>query len=393
VEKNMFLGHDVSRLGFGAMRLPVDADSGKVDIAETRRMVEFAYNNGVNYFDTAFSYHNGESEIVMGEILKAYPRDSWYLASKMPGHEINPDFDPQFTFETQLKKCGVDYFDFYMLHNVYENSMGVYVDKDLGVIKYLLEQKKAGRIKHLGFSTHARLDTLKKFVEDYGENFEFVQIQLNYLDWTVQDAKEKYEFLTDKGLAVIVMEPCRGGKLASVSQEHERLLKEYRPDESVASWAFGFIRNLPNVKVVLSGMTTFEQVEDNVKTFSTSAYLNGEEMALVKKIAEETSDIVPCTACRYCCKECPMELNIPLLIQMYTDAKLTPTMNLRMSVETLGEGKQPKNCIGCGNCSQVCPQNIDVPGVLKEFADILETIPSWVDVSKERAKQIEQYRK
>lgn len=392
MEKNLFLGHEMSRLGFGAMRLPVDAETGKVDVEETKRMVDFAYKNGVNYFDTAFSYHGGESEIVMGEILKEYPRDSWYLASKMPGHEINPNFNPKSTFELQLKKCGVDYFDFYMLHNVYENSLGVYTDENIGVVEYLIEQKKAGRIKHLGFSTHARFDTLKKFVEEYGDNFEFVQIQLNYLDWTVQDAKEKYELFTNIGMPIIVMEPCRGGKLANLPGTHEQMMKELRPDDSVASWAFGFIRNLPNVKVILSGMTTYEQVEDNVKTFTERSMLNENEMQLLSRIAAEITDIVPCTSCRYCCKECPAELNIPLLLQLYTDAKLTPTMNLRMSVDSLPEEKHPANCVGCGNCTQVCPQSIDVPSIMKEFSDILQSIPSWVDVSKERAKQSLRYK-
>ena len=220
-----FQDKKLSLLGFGAMRLPVDA-AGKVDEAQVSAMVDFGMQNGVNYFDTAWPYHDGESERIMGRLLRKYDRSSYYLATKYPGHQIlSKGYDPSEIFEEQLKKCGVEYFDFYLLHNVYEKSMETYLDPRWGIIDYFKEQKRLGRIKHLGFSTHARTETLRRFLDICGENMEFCQIQLNYLDWTLQDARGKYELLTERGIPVWVMEPVRGGKLAAFPAEKEAALK------------------------------------------------------------------------------------------------------------------------------------------------------------------------
>jgi predicted aldo/keto reductase-like oxidoreductase len=211
-----FQGKQLSMLGFGAMRLPVDGN-GTIDEEQVKRMAAYAMENGVNYFDTAYPYHGGESERVMGRVLSAYPRESWYLATKYPGHQIlSTGYNPAEIFEEQLCKCGVEYFDFYLLHNVYEKSMETYLDPQWGIIDYFKEQKRLGRIRHLGFSTHAATPGLEKFLDACGDDMEFCQIQLNYLDWTLQDAASKYELLAKRGIPVWVMEPVRGGKLAAL---------------------------------------------------------------------------------------------------------------------------------------------------------------------------------
>ena len=263
-----FQNKKLSLLGFGAMRLPTLED-GTIDETQVKEMTAYAMEHGVNYYDTAYPYHGGESERVMGRILKEYPRDSFYLATKYPGHQILSDgYNPAAIFEEQLEKCQVEYFDFYLLHNVNEKSVETYMDPQWGIVDYFKEQKKLGRIKHLGFSTHAQVDCLKEFLDYCGEDMEFCQIQLNYLDWTLQNAKGKYELLTEHGIPVWVMEPVRGGKLAVLSEDREAKLKAVCPDASVASWGFRFLQGLPNVQMVLSGMSNMEQMQDNIKTFT-----------------------------------------------------------------------------------------------------------------------------
>ena len=371
-------------LGFGTMRLPTHAD-GSIDEAQVAEMTAYALEHGVNYFDTAYPYHGGESEQVIGRVLSKYPRDSWYLATKYPGHQISSTgYDPAEIFEEQLKKCGVEYFDFYLLHNVYEKSMEVYLDPKWGIIDYFKEQKRLGRIKHLGFSCHAETKGLKEFLDACGEDMEFCQIQLNYLDWTLQDAKGKYDLLTERGIPVWVMEPVRGGRLASLSDAEEAKLKALHPEDSVASWGFRFLQALPNVKMVLSGMSSMEQMVDNVKTFTEDKALSAEETALLLDIAEGMKDSIPCTACRYCCDGCPAGLDIPGLISTYNELRFSPAVNVAMRIEFLPEDKKPTACIGCGQCTRMCPQNIDVPGALKDFAEKLSKLPSWAEICRQR---------
>ncbi|MBP3422096.1 MAG: aldo/keto reductase [Lachnospiraceae bacterium] len=374
----------LSLLGFGAMRLPVKED-GTVDKEQVKTMVRHAMDHGVNYFDTAWPYHDGQSETVMGEVLSEYDRDSYYLATKYPGHQISETYDPAALFEAQLEKCGVDYFDFYLLHNVYEKSMDVYLDPQWGILDYFKEQKRLGRIKHLGFSTHAQMDCLKEFLDACGEDMEFCQIQLNYLDWTLQDAKAKYDLLTEKGIPVWVMEPVRGGKLTKLDEANEQTLKALRPDEKIPAWAFRFLQGLPNVKMILSGMSDQTQMEDNVSTFADSKPLTKEETEVLLKIAESMKDSVPCTACRYCCKGCPMGLDIPMLIGIYNEIRIIPTVNAVMRIEGLPKDKQPSACIGCGKCMQICPQNINIPAVMKDLNERMQKIPSWEEICRQRA--------
>lgn len=380
-----FQGEKLSLLGFGTMRLPL-LENGEIDEAQVDQMVRFALDHGVNYFDTAYPYHSGMSERVIGRVLKQYPRDTYCLATKYPGHQISDSYDPAAVFEEQLEKCGVDYFDFYLLHNVYENSIKTYMDPQWGILDYFREQKRLGRIRHLGFSAHGSLENMEEFLDYCGDDMEFCQIQLNYLDWTLQNAKEKYEMLTKRGIPVWVMEPVRGGKLASLNAPAEEKLKSMRPDESVPAWGFRFLQGLPNVKMVLSGMSNMAQMEDNVGTFEERKALSEEEEQVLLDIAESLKNSIPCTACRYCCDGCPMELNIPMLLATYNEIRFAPATNSAMRIEALPEDKRPTACIECGQCTSICPQHIDVPTELKNFAEALTKIPSWAEICRQRAE-------
>jgi len=374
-----FSGKKLSLLGFGAMRLP--EKDGKIDEHQVEIMVRYAMENGVNYFDTAYPYHSGMSERMMGKVLSKYPRDSYYLADKFPGHQIMQRYDVKALFEEQLRRCKVDYFDFYLLHNVYEESLQTYLDPRWGIMDYLREQKRIGRIRHLGFSTHGHLDMMKAFLEKYGADMEFCQIQLNYLDWTLQNGKEKYELLEKMNIPVWVMEPVRGGKLANFTDTR---LTERRPEASTASWGFRFLQGLPNVKMVLSGMSNLEQMVDNVKTFTSRDPLSDAEQELLFEIAEGMKNVIPCTGCRYCCDGCPMELNIPAMMSICSDIRFAPVVNSVMMLQALPDNKQPSACIGCGQCTKVCPQGIDIPAVMQELSERLEKMPLWSDICRQR---------
>ncbi len=379
-----FKGKKLSMLGFGTMRLPMKG--GSVDEEETIKMTDYAINCGVNYFDTAYPYHDGMSEIIIGRALSKYPRDSYYLADKYPGHQISDTYAPREIFEEQLKKCGVEYFDFYLLHNVYENSMDVYLDEKWGIIDYFKEQKRLGRIKHLGFSTHARCDALEKFLDAAGDDMEFCQIQLNYLDWTLQDAAAKVEILRKRDIPIWVMEPLRGGKLCNLTKEQEEKLSKMRPGKTPADVAFRFLQGIGEIKVVLSGMSNFSQMQENIETFRSFDPLDDEERAVLLSVAEDMKNSVPCTACRYCTSCCPMGLDIPALIATYNELMVDAKTNPTMWIEGLAEDKKPSACIGCGGCEHICPQMIEIPKVMKKLSQKLETIPKWSDICKARAE-------
>lgn len=381
-----FQGKELPLLGFGTMRLPlISGENGApVDEHQVDAMVDYAMAHGVNYFDTAYPYHGGKSELIIGKSLSRYPREKFYLATKYPGHQISSAYNPAEVFEDQLKKCRVEYFDFYLLHNVYEKSMGTYMDPKWGIIDYFAQQKRLGRIRHLGFSSHGGVDNLREFLDARGELMEFCQIQLNYMDWTLQNAREKYQLLTERNIPVWVMEPVRGGRLAHLTKEDKEKLGSFRPDESEAAWAFRFLQSLPNVKMVLSGMSNMEQMEDNVKTFREEKPLSEEESRALMEIAEGMKNSVPCTACRYCCDGCPKGLDIPMLLATYNEVRFLPAMNARMRIDALPEEKRPVACIACGKCSQICPQGINIPKELKDFAAALKSIPSWEEICRQR---------
>jgi predicted aldo/keto reductase-like oxidoreductase len=382
-----FQGKKISMLGYGAMRLPTLGNDDQIDYEEAERLFDRAIEAGINYFDTAYPYHGGNSEIVTGKLLKKYPRESYYLATKYPGHQVLDSYDPAVIFEHQLEKCQVEYFDFYLLHNVSETSIDVFLDERWGIIDYLVEQKRLGRIKHLGFSTHGLPENLAEFLEAAGDKMEFCQIQLNYLDWTLQRAKEKCDLLKKYNIPVWVMEPVRGGKLVDkLPTAAKERLKELRPHESVASWCFRWLMTLPNMGVILSGMTTMEQLEDNIRTFSEGSSLTAAEVDELYRIAEGLKNNVPCTACRYCVDVCPKGLNIPMLIEVYNDLRYAPGVNSASKIEFMPEDKQPTACIACGRCVKMCPQHIDIPKTLIDFSNLLKTIPSWKAICAERAE-------
>ena len=366
----------LSGLGMGAMRLPViDGDDSRIDAAAAEEMVAYAMEHGVNYYDTAWGYHGGQSEIVMGNALKKYPRDKFYLATKFPGYDLTNFGKAEEIFEKQLEKCQVDHFDFYLFHNVCEMNIDAYLDDEkYGTYDYLIRQKKNGRIRHLGFSAHGKYDVIKRFLEAYGKDMEFCQLQINYLDWTFQDAKAKVELLREYGIPVWVMEPLRGGKLASLSDQNTQKLKELRPDEGTPAWAFRFLQSLPEVKVVLSGMSNMEQLKANIHTYEEEKPLNEEEMKTLLGVAGSMLEkkTLPCTACHYCVSHCPQELDIPALLELYNEHCFTEGGFIApMALSSYAEDKKPSACIGCRSCEAVCPQQIKISEAMADFAEKL----------------------
>lgn len=408
---NDFLGDNIARLGFGAMRLPIiDGDASNVDQATLDAMVDTAIKAGVNYFDTAYPYHGGMSEIALGRSLARYPRDSYFFATKYPGHQIADTYDPAAIFEEQLTKCGTEYFDFYLLHNIYEASIEVYLDEQWGIADYFVEQKKNGRIRHLGFSCHGRPETLKRFL-DYGARkyaeleqrdpetaalfagnniMEFCQIQLNYLDWTLQDAAAKTALLESMNIPIVVMEPLRGGKLAHLNDAQMQQLNASAldganpPARSAVEWSFCWLLGIPNVKTILSGMSDLAQVEENCRIFQESVPLSEVEEGVLMDVAESLKGGVPCTACRYCVDSCPQEIDIPLMMNAYNDLQFDTSFTVSMQMDAVPEGQRAQDCIQCESCVQMCPQGIDIPAVLEDLAATLDKMPKWADLCRER---------
>lgn len=370
-----YKGLKLSALGLGAMRLPViDGDDARIDEEKAGEMVACAMEQGINYYDTAWGYHGGHSETVMGKILKRYPRESYYLATKFPGYDLSNMKKVEEIFEKQLEKCGVDYFDFYLFHNVCEMNIDAYLDEKNHIFEYLSEQKKNGRIRHLGFSAHGSCDVMKRFLEAYGKEMEFGQIQLNWLDWSFQDAKAKVELLKSYGIPVWVMEPLRGGRLASLSEEDTAKLKALRPDEEIPAWAFRFLQTIPEVTMVLSGMSDMEQLKANIETYQTQDALSSEEadalLAVADRMLREKN--LPCTACRYCVSHCPKGLNIPGLLELYNEHCFTGGGFIApMAMMAVPEDKRPDACIGCKSCEAVCPQQIKISEAMSDFSSKL----------------------
>lgn len=408
---NDFLGDNIARLGFGAMRLPIiDGDASNVDQATLDAMADTAIKAGVNYFDTAYPYHGGMSEIALGRSLARYPRDSYFFATKYPGHQIADTYDSAAIFEEQLTKCSTEYFDFYLLHNIYEASIEVYLDEHWGIADYFVEQKKNGRIRHLGFSCHGRPETLKRFL-DYGARkyaeleqrdpetaalfagtniMEFCQIQLNYLDWTLQDAAAKTALLESMNIPIVVMEPLRGGKLAHLNDAQMQQLNASAlgganpPARSAVEWSFRWLLGIPNVKTILSGMSDLAQVEENCRIFQESAPLSEAEEGVLMDVAESLKGGVPCTACRYCVDSCPQEIDIPMMMNAYNDLQFDTSFTVSMQMDAVPEGQRAQDCIQCESCVQMCPQGIDIPTVLEDLAATLDKMPKWADLCRER---------
>ncbi len=365
----------LSGLGLGMMRLPVvNGDDNVVDETAAAEMIDYAYKNGINYFDTAWGYHNGNSELTAGKFLSRYPRESYYLATKFPGYDNSNMPKVREIFEEQLRKCQTEYFDFYLFHNVYEGNIDDYLNPKFGILEYLLEQKKNGRIRHLGFSTHGSLEVMKRFLAAYGAHMEFCQIQLNYMDWHFQDAQAKVELLNEAGIPIWVMEPLRGGKLAKATEKKAAALGEMRPEEPVPAWAFRFLQSIPGVTMVLSGMSNMEQLKANMETYSVNAPLSNAEFDTLVALADEETKMggLPCTACHYCTTHCPQELPIPELIALYNEHKITGGGFIApMAVGSMPEEKRPANCVGCRSCEQVCPQQIKISEMMADFSKMI----------------------
>lgn len=361
------IGARVSLLGYECMRFPKKPGSEEIDEPAAQKLVDYAIAHGVNYFDTAYPYHMGTSEIFIGKALKKYPRDSFFLASKFPLWELKSDADLDRIFFQQLTRCQVEYFDFYLMHNLcaehaeYERKFHVY--------EYLKKQQQAGRIRRLGFSFHDTPALLEEHLKTYA--VDFVQLQINYLDWEMQRADLQYEIAARHQLPVVVMEPVRGGALASLCPESLEILNRANPSASPASWALRFAAALPNVMTVLSGMSDMAQVQDNIKTLGEFSPLSKEESAVLQQALDlyRASGTVPCTGCRYC-MDCPAGVDIPRIFSAYNQYCLLHKKRpfyFQTAYTIIGEKHQAHHCVGCKKCEKSCPQHIEISRWMKEI--------------------------
>lgn len=374
-----FKGEKISLLAFGAMRLPTKGSDADIDMEKSAELVDYCMKEGVNYYDTAWGYHGGNSETAMGEILKKYPRDSFYLATKFPGYDVNNMGHAKEIFEKQLEKCQTDHFDFYLIHNVCEVNIDQYLDPKYGDVPFFIEMRKQGKIRHLGFSCHANFDNMKRFLDAYGKDMEFCQIQLNYIDYKMQDAKKKVDYLNKIGMPIWVMEPLRGGKLISMTQPYMGRLEKVRPGDDSVKWAFRFLQTLPGVTTILSGMSDLEQAKAKVALCQKEEPLSNAEMDALMSTVDAMLDenFVPCTACHYCTPHCTKELDIPYLIELYNEHKYSKGgFTAPMAISLLPEDKRPSACIGCRKCEKVCPQGIKISEIMKDFVKILAEYPT-----------------
>jgi predicted aldo/keto reductase-like oxidoreductase len=378
MEKRKLKNGELSLLGFGLMRLPCKEASQEIDTRAAEEMVDYAIAQGVNYFDTAYMYHEGKSESFAGEALSRHKRSSYNLATKMPLMALKTKADVERIFNEQLKKCRTEYFDFYLLHNISVDHLRI--AESCGVYEQLSKKKELGFIKYLGFSFHDRPELLRKVVEKY--DWDFAQIQLNYLDWELQNAKEQYEILAGRDIPVNVMEPVRGGTLAKLCDEAIRIFKEADPKVSAASWAIRYAASLPRVQVVLSGMSNLEQVKDNVQTMSPFTPLTGAEYKVIEKAlaAYRRAASVPCTSCRYC-MDCPSGVEIPKNLAVYNNYQVAlankhPMANFlfQMEYHILGETQLASSCTRCEQCKSRCPQHIDIPRWMGEISKLHENL-------------------
>lgn len=364
----------VSKLGFGLMRLPKIEE--EIDIEQVCDMVDRYLKAGMNYFDTAYVYHSGMSEKVVKEaIVSRYPRDSFTVATKLPSWEMKGPEDSDRIFSEQLGKTGAGYFDFYLLHSVEEGSIDLF--EKWNCFEWAIRKKEEGLIKHFGFSFHGSPELLKDVLDKHPET-EFVQIQLNYADWNnpVVRSGELYEILHERGIPMVIMEPVKGGTLASLKPELEQKYRDYAPSSSIASWALRFVASLPGIMTVLSGMSDISQMEDNLNTFSDFRPLNEEERKLIEEVTAIMLDIpqIGCTSCRYCTDGCPMNISIPDVFRAFNTMKLyneefRPKAFYRNVIADHGKAA---DCIECGQCESVCPQHLPIIDLLKEASAVFD---------------------
>lgn len=369
----------ISALGFGTMRLPKNAD-GKIDYTEGKKMVAEAFKGGINYFDTAYKYHEGEAENFCGAALSEYPRDSFFLADKLPTWLCKTEQDAEAIMKDQLEKCKTEYFDFYLLHNVDEETWPNIEALDL--VHFMEKVKAAGLARHIGLSVHCGPELLEEIFSKYSDILEFVQIQLNYMDWEYINAKALYEIARKYNKPIIVMEPLRGGMLAELPGSAARDILAKATEEagqapcSNASYGLRFVNQLDGVLCTLSGMSAIEQMSENIEIFSGPLLTETELKAIPAAADKLRSDImVPCTGCNYC-YECPSEIKIPEIFKLYNDTAARNFIFLWDSLEELygNLGPNANNCIGCGNCEAHCPQKINIITKLREIDDKYKSI-------------------
>lgn len=360
------------KLGFGLMRLPLKEDGVTIDTERTAAMADEFLKKGFTYFDTAYGYHGGESERALKKaVIERHPRESFTVATKLPAWMIKEKADVDKIFNDQLEKTGAGYFDYYLLHAVSKDKLDVYDGFDCW--NYCLEKKKEGKIKHFGFSFHDTAAVLDEILTNHPEA-EFVQLQLNYLDWDndAVQAKLCYEVAEKHNMPVIVMEPVKGGTLARLPESVDAIFKA-KSDASAASWAIRFAASQKNVFMVLSGMSDEAQMNDNIATMEDFQPLSECEIETVNKAVEEykSFNTVPCTACRYCTDGCPVSIRIPDIISALNQAKVYGLgAKARGMFEKAVEGAgNPADCISCGQCSAVCPQHLDIPSIMKEASE------------------------
>ena len=369
-------GNNVSRLGLGIMRMPcIGQGDAVIDEEKSLEIMDYLHENGVNYFDTALFYHSGNAERFLGKALKRYASGSYFISTKMPWYANDGlPFSPQRLFELQLEKFGVESFDYYLIQNVHDSTIDTYLNKDLGIVSYLVEQKKKGRIKHLGFSAHASIENLERFMNFAGDHMEFAQLQINYLDWRLQKAEQKLALVDEANLPVVVMEPLRGGRLANVNDEARKALSAIDEQATPAELSLRWIQQLPQVKVVLSGMGTMDAARENVATFDQMKTFTPQQMGQFREAAACLVAMQPCTECRYCCKVCPQGLDIPRLIRLHDDCAFRASLITAMGLQALPGDQRAGACIQCGACASNCPQNINIPQLMAEQALVEEKL-------------------
>ena len=373
----------MSKLGMGLMRLPLmdENDQTSIDYEEVNKMVDAYMDAGFDYFDTAFVYHEGVGEAAFRKcVVERYPRESFKIATKLPLFVITEESQLEPIFAQQLENCGVDYIDYYMLHNVSGFTENAWKNVDL--YSFIQKKKEEGYIKHIGISTHGNAEFLEEILFDHPE-LEFVLLQINYLDWEDEgiESRKCLEVARKYNKQVMIMEPYKGGFLADVPEEAEKIMKEYNPDRSVVSWAMRFVANIEDVEVVLTGASNLEQLESNIQEFNDADPLNDEEMEIISQVSEiiNSNITVDCTKCRYCVDTCPEDIDIAKIFDLYNKHKLLETDewtqfgNAYLNYSKLDGVGIASDCIECENCIEECPQQINIPEVLKDVAKTFET--------------------